>query len=66
MNPSNENAEILAIVNPYLQRIIENHPRYGSAGLTIIFTDGLVARVDVSETVQRKLAPRAYREGGQQ
>lgn len=64
MNPSNENEEILALVKPYLQRIIQNHPQYGSAGLTIIFTDGSVTRVDISESVQRKIGPRVMRNGG--
>mgnify|MGYP001425646527 CR=1 FL=1 len=64
MTPSIENEELLKLIQPYLQRIIENRPQYGSAGLTLIFCDGQLSRVDISESVQRKIVSHAAREGG--
>lgn len=59
-----ENEALLKTIRPYLQRIIENHPPYGSAGLTLTFCDGQLSRIDVSESLQRKITPRAAQEGG--
>lgn len=64
MIPSNENEEMLEIVRPYLNRILANHPQYGTAGFIIVFTDGQISRIDISESVQRKITPRTVRTGG--
>lgn len=64
MTTSIENEELLKTIRPYLQRIIENRPPYGSAGLTLTFCDGQLSRVDISESLQRKITPRAAQEGG--
>lgn len=55
-------AAFYAVVTHYLDKIYENSPQFGSAGLTLTFHDGEITRVDVSETVQRRIAPRS---GGQ-
>ncbi|MEN6383366.1 MAG: hypothetical protein ABFC86_08960 [Rectinema sp.] len=53
-------AAFLKIITPYLTRIFENAPDFGSAGLTIVFHEGIITRIDISETVQRRVAPRQY------
>lgn len=65
MTSSIENEEILKTIRPYLQRIIENRPQYGSAGLSLVFCDGQLSRIDISESVQRKIAPHVRAGGGQ-
>lgn len=47
-----------AAIMPYLDRICDNAPEFGSAGLTVVFHDGEISRIDLSETVQRKIVSR--------
>jgi|GEM_PF-6096581 len=42
---------------PYLKELLQNAPQFGTAGLTLIFHEGEITRVDVAASVQRK--PRA-------
>ncbi len=56
-------AAFYAVITPYLDKIFENSPEFGTAGLTLVFHAGQITRVDISETVQRKVAPHAVREG---
>lgn len=60
---NNTRAAFYAVVTPYLDKIYENSPEFGTAGLTLVFHDGDITRVDISESVQRKIAPHAVRGG---
>jgi hypothetical protein len=53
-------AAFFSIIAPYLEKIIENAPEFGSAGITLVFHDGQITRIDISESVQRRVAPRQY------
>lgn len=65
MEAANETkrAAFYATITPYLDRIFENAPDFGSAGLSITFHEAQIVRIDLSETVQRRVAPRTAREG---
>lgn len=52
-------AAFYAVVKPYLEKICENYPQFGSAGITIVFHDGEIARVDITESVQTKVLTRS-------
>jgi len=52
-------AAFYAVITPYLDNIYENAPDFGSAGITLIFHEGEIARIDISETVQRRAVPRS-------
>lgn len=58
-------AAFYAVITPYLDRIYESSPDFGSAGFTLTFHDGQITRIDITETVQRKIAPRDTRAEGQ-
>ena len=55
-------AELLEVAKPYLLKIFENAPIYGTAWIVCIFHEGEITRVDVQASVQRKVAPHAARE----
>ncbi|SLM18282.1 hypothetical protein SPIRO4BDMA_40854 [uncultured spirochete] len=57
-------AELLEVAKPYLLKLFENAPAYGTEGIACVFHDGEITRIDVSASVQRKVAPHAAREGG--
>ncbi len=67
MEATNETkrAAFYAIITPYLDRIYENAPEFGSVGLTLVFHESQITRIDISETVQRKIVPHAVRGGAQ-
>ena len=52
-------AELFDIAKPYLLDLLKNAPPFGSAGISLIFHEGTITRVDVSASVQRK--PKAGR-----
>ncbi len=47
-------AELFEVAAPYLKELLGNAPQFGSAGITLIFHQGEISRVDVSASVQRK------------
>lgn len=49
-------ASLFDIAAPYLKDLLTNAPQYGSAGVTFVFHEGTITRVDVSASVQRKPA----------
>lgn len=51
-------AAFYAAITPYLDKICDNFPEFGSAGITLVFHNGEIARIELSETVQRKASPR--------
>lgn len=44
---------------PYLKELLRSAPAFGTAGITLVFYEGEITRVDVSASVQRR-----HREGG--
>jgi len=46
--------ELFEIAAPYLKELLQSAPQFGSAGITLIFHDGVISRVDCSASVQRK------------
>lgn len=53
-----------AVIAPYLNIIYENAPSFGCAGITLIFHDGEITRIDITETVQKMPGLLAPRKGG--
>jgi hypothetical protein len=49
--------ELLAQITPYLKELLRSAPQFGTAGITLVFHEGEISRVDCSASVQRK--PRA-------
>jgi hypothetical protein len=50
-----DRAEILlAQTIPYLRELLKSAPTFGSAGITLVFHEGEITRVDCSASVQRK------------
>ena len=47
-------AELFETAKPYLLDLLKSAPAFGTAGITLIFHEGQVTRVDVSASVQRK------------
>jgi len=56
-NHSDRAATLFAEAAPYLRELLGNAPQFGSAGITLIFHEGMISRVDVSASVQRKAKP---------
>jgi len=54
-------AELFETAKPYLLELLQSAPIYGSAGITLVFHEGEITRVDVNASVQRKPATRASR-----
>jgi len=44
---------------PYLKELLQSAPQFGTAGISLIFHEGQITRVDVAASVQRK--PRGVR-----
>jgi hypothetical protein len=51
-------AELFDTASPYLLELLQSAPQFGTAGITFIFHDGIITRVDVSASVQRKTEAR--------
>lgn len=49
-------AELFDVAAPYLRELLQSAPQFGSAGLTLVFHEGQITRVDVAASVQRKPA----------
>ncbi|GAB6275590.1 MAG: hypothetical protein SAMD01599839_01300 [Rectinema sp.] len=47
-------AELFEVAKPYLLDLLKNAPQHGSAGITLVFYQGQITRVDVSASVQCK------------
>lgn len=47
-------AELLKEAAPYLLDMFRTAPAYGSVGITLIFHDHVISRIDCLSTVQRK------------
>jgi hypothetical protein len=47
-------AELLAQTIPYLKELLQSAPQFGTAGITLVFHEGEITRVDCSASVQRK------------
>lgn len=47
-------AELFDVAAPYLRELLASAPLFGSAGITLVFHDGEISRVDVAASVQRK------------
>jgi hypothetical protein len=47
-------AALVSEALPYLRDLLANAPQFGSAGITLIFHEGEITRVDVAASVQRK------------
>jgi hypothetical protein len=47
-------AELAAEALPYLEELLRSAPMYGSAGIDLIFHEGVITRVDVHASVQKK------------
>lgn len=45
---------LLAQAIPYLRDLLKSAPSFGSAGITLVFHEGEITRVDCSASVQRK------------
>lgn len=56
---NDKRAAFYAAITPYLDNIYENSPQFGSAGLTLVFHEGEISRIDLSETVQKKIISRS-------
>lgn len=63
---NNTRAAFFAVITPYLEKIYENAPQFGSAGILLTFHAGDITRIDISETVQQKPAPRTDGQRGAQ
>lgn len=48
-------AELLEVAKPYLLKLFENAPAYGTAGIVCVFHEGEITRIDVQASVQRKV-----------
>jgi len=46
--------ELLAQTIPYLKELLQSAPQFGTAGITLVFHEGEITRVDCSASVQRK------------
>jgi len=51
-------ARLFSEAAPYLQDLLEHAPRFGSAGITLVFHEGALTRVDVAASVQRRTGGR--------
>jgi hypothetical protein len=47
-------AQLVSEALPYLKDLFSNAPQFGSAGLTFVFHDGAITRVDLAASVSRK------------
>lgn len=56
-------AELLEVAKPYLLKLFENAPAFGSAGIVCVFHEGEISRIDISASVQRKVTARQGRGG---
>jgi len=56
---TNRADDLLAQAIPYLSELLKSAPCFGTAGITLVFHEGEITRVDCSASVQRK--PRGTR-----
>ena len=56
-------AELLEVAKPYLMKLFENALAYGTAGIVCVFHEGEISRIDISESIQRKVTARQGRGG---
>lgn len=47
--------ELFKQVAPYMLELLKAAPRFGSAGITIVFHDGKISRIESSKSVQCKI-----------
>ena len=65
MNAQTVNPDaLIAVLKPELEKLCRNSPQFGVLILRADIHDGDVGRVTLGIETARKIAPRAYREGG--